>query len=140
MHVAHQKECTRKLLEAFYDRGGLGRFNGELDSNMQGEDNRVVRKRTDIFPEEIFRKAYGRRVSAQDVDNPPRENSFTHEQIKFSTLEILRLQRPKNDHDVILEMEDKQFTRMEIVFREGKQVFKSYAQRGLCLDGTFLKI
>ena len=36
-------------------------------------------------------------------------------------------------------MEDKQFTRMQIVFREGKQVFRSYAQRGLCLDGTFLK-
>nr|CCA25501.1 transposase putative [Albugo laibachii Nc14] len=45
----------------------------------------------------------------------------------------------QNDHDVILEMEDKQFTRMQIVFREGKQVFKSYAQSGLCLDGTFLK-
>nr|CCA19826.1 AlNc14C80G5238 [Albugo laibachii Nc14] len=45
----------------------------------------------------------------------------------------------QNDHDVILEMEDKQFTRMQIVFREGKQVFKSYAQRGLCLAGTFLK-
>nr|CCA20091.1 AlNc14C86G5492 [Albugo laibachii Nc14] len=37
-------------------------------------------------------------------------------------------------------MEDKQFARMQIVFREGKQAFKSYAQRGLCLDGTFLKI
>nr|CCA15254.1 hypothetical protein ALNC14_013970 [Albugo laibachii Nc14] len=36
-------------------------------------------------------------------------------------------------------MDDKQFPRMQIVFREGKQVFKSYAQRGLCLDGTFLK-
>nr|CCA21350.1 AlNc14C120G6632 [Albugo laibachii Nc14] len=46
----------------------------------------------------------------------------------------------QNDHDVILEMEDKQFTRMQIVSREEKQVFKSYAQSGLCLDGTFLKI
>nr|CCA25474.1 AlNc14C300G10367 [Albugo laibachii Nc14] len=45
----------------------------------------------------------------------------------------------QNDHDVILEMEDKQFTRIQIVFREGKQVFKSYAQRGICLDGKFLK-
>ena len=45
----------------------------------------------------------------------------------------------QNDRDVILEMEDKQFNRMQIVFHEGKQVFKSYAQIGLCLDGTFLK-
>nr|CCA25904.1 Pc21g00130 putative [Albugo laibachii Nc14] len=39
----------------------------------------------------------------------------------------------------MLEMEDRQFNRMIIVFREGKQVFKSYAQCGICLDGTFLK-
>ena len=44
----------------------------------------------------------------------------------------------QNDHDVILEIEDKQITRMQILFCEGKQVFKSYAQHGLCLDGTFL--
>nr|CCA22861.1 AlNc14C171G7995 [Albugo laibachii Nc14] len=31
----------------------------------------------------------------------------------------------QNDHDVILKMEDKQFNRIQIVFREGKQVFKS---------------
>nr|CCA22436.1 AlNc14C154G7611 [Albugo laibachii Nc14] len=36
-------------------------------------------------------------------------------------------------------MDDKQFTRMQIVFHEWKEVFKSYAQRGLCLDGTSLK-
>ena len=40
---------------------------------MQGEDNRVVRKRMDIFPQEILQKARGRRVSVQDVDNPQRE-------------------------------------------------------------------
>ena len=55
------------------------------------------------------------------------------------TITWLCFQITQNDHDVLSEMEGKQFTRMQIVFREGNQVFKSYAQRGLCLAGTFLK-
>jgi hypothetical protein len=50
---------------------------------------------------------------------------------------VLALESAK--HHALLETDDSVFKRLFILFREGKQSFEAFHERGLQLDGTFLK-
>nr|CCA26727.1 PREDICTED: hypothetical protein [Albugo laibachii Nc14] len=42
-------------------------------------------------------------------------------------------------HGVKLEMVNDEFMRLSVIFREGLQAYKPYSERGISLDGTFMK-
>nr|CCA18122.1 AlNc14C45G3678 [Albugo laibachii Nc14] len=84
----------------------------------------------------------GHQKSLMNYANPCKKlklEYFGHDIQQYRLLPDYVSKLRQNDHDVILEREHKQFTRMQIVFCKRKQELKSYAQRGFCLDGTFLK-
>ena len=42
-------------------------------------------------------------------------------------------------HEAKLDIVDNEFMRLSVIFREGLQAYKPYSERGISVDGTFMK-
>ena len=84
----------------------------------------------------------GRSVSYQtcvDVCNRLKAKLFEEDRLQYQLIESYVDQLIHHGHRALLELNDKVVSRVVVVYKQGVQVLGVFADRGISIDGTFMK-